>query len=169
MKSRKNYKKGISLLIAVLLSSVALLFSFAVSKIALREIILAQAGRDSQVAFYASNNGVECALFWDLKHGTFNATTTNSTGDIECNEQTFNGTWSDCPDGGDITWCRSAIVPSDDEFLLDYQEASGPRFIIEVRKEGTTEGVVETTVISRGYNTDFGSLRILERAIEVKY
>ena len=69
---KKNNKRGIALFVAVLITSVALLFSYAITNIAVKELTLTQAGRDSQIAFYASNTGIECALFHDLRNDAFN-------------------------------------------------------------------------------------------------
>jgi hypothetical protein len=68
--------------------------------IALKQVILSGAGRESQFAFYAANTGLECALYWDLTGaGTVEGSTdfeyvfppagqagsrTNSVGALDC-------------------------------------------------------------------------------------
>lgn len=170
MKSEKKYQKGISLFIAVLVASVTALFSFAISNIALREVILAQTGRDSQSAFYAANSGVECALFWDLKMGAFNV----GSSEITCNEQTGSANMQVIFQGGEEIW--TLMGSSNLTFNLSDDEGNTSCFIIDdVKKTIERDGENNITSIEvlmevRGYNTcDFASPRILERAIRVKY
>ena len=60
-------KKGFTLLFAILVSVLVLAVGASMITIALKQVILSGAGRESQFAFYAANTGVECALYWDLK------------------------------------------------------------------------------------------------------
>lgn len=64
-KQVKN-EKGFTLLFAVLVSVLVLAVGASIISIALKQVILSGAGRESQYAFYAANTGVECALYWDL-------------------------------------------------------------------------------------------------------
>ena len=57
---------GLTLLFALLVVSAALSVSLGVANIVLGELLLSSTGRDSQVAFYTADSGVECALYWDL-------------------------------------------------------------------------------------------------------
>lgn len=59
-------EKGFTLLFAILVSVLILAVGTSIISIALKQVILSGAGRDSQFAFYASNTGLECALYWDL-------------------------------------------------------------------------------------------------------
>jgi len=59
-------KRGFTLLFAILVSVLILAVGASIISIALKQVILAGAGRESQFAFYAANTGVECALYWDL-------------------------------------------------------------------------------------------------------
>lgn len=59
-------KRGFTLLFAVLVSVLVLAVGASIISIALKQVILSGAGRESQYAFYAANTGIECALFWDL-------------------------------------------------------------------------------------------------------
>ncbi len=67
---KKNYKKGIALFIAVIAVSALMLISLAISDISYKEQIISYSGRDSKVAFYSADAGLECSLFHDLKGGT---------------------------------------------------------------------------------------------------
>jgi hypothetical protein len=68
---RFGASRGFTLLLAVLISGVLLALGLALYNIAVKELILASAGRDSQFAFYAADAGRECALYWDSKHDAF--------------------------------------------------------------------------------------------------
>jgi len=170
---KNNYKKGITLFVAVLVASVATLFSFAISDIALREVLLAQTGKDSQEAFFAANSGIECALFWDLKKGIF---TPDTEGPIICNENT--GTSVDMDrglNGEDEVWSLSENSNVEFAFFDGDGEKREPCFVIdsvikEVDKEGGETVSILTEIIVKGYNTcDTESPRRLERAIRIEY
>ena len=60
-------QRGIAIYIAVTITAALILVSFAIISLALKQIVISSASRDSQAAFYASDSGVECALYWDLK------------------------------------------------------------------------------------------------------
>lgn len=65
--SNHSRKKGFTLLIAVLVSSIFLSLASTIATITFKQIILSSIGKDSQRAFYAADAGMECALYWDLK------------------------------------------------------------------------------------------------------
>lgn len=69
-KINVNNKKGFTLLFAILVSILILAVGASIINIALKQVILSGAGRESQFAFYAANTGMECALFWDLNGAT---------------------------------------------------------------------------------------------------
>ena len=169
--SGNNTKKGISLFVAVLIASVALLFSYAVSNIAFKEILLSQAGRDSQIAFYASNSGAECALYWDLKRSVFIADPNNPSAsgnvDITCIGQTHTATHTS-PGGlfPPHTW-TTPTIPS---FFLEGNQ-NGPCFNFIVIKEwDNDEEYYKTKIESFGHNVcDQNNPRKLERALRVNY
>lgn len=169
MKSDEK-QKGISLFIAVLVASVAALFSFAISNIALREVILAQTGRDSQLSFYAANSGIECALFWDLKKGSFEP---GKISEINCNDQTKTVDMRLSTDDG-TTYVfnlpiNNAISLGDSSNDSCFVFTMTKKINFDDDNEGEIESI-DTTLVSRGYNTcDFNSARVLERAIRVTY
>lgn len=83
-----NKKRGIALFYVVLVAGVVVIASFAVSRIALKETIFSNLGKQSQQAFYAANSGLECAMYWDLKHAKFSEAFPDfgviSTENMEC-------------------------------------------------------------------------------------
>ncbi len=76
-----NNKKGFTLLLAVLITSIILGMSVGISVFIIRELLISSIGRESQKAFFAADSGVECALYWDLKQNAF---ATSSTRVISC-------------------------------------------------------------------------------------
>lgn len=61
-------KSGFVLLFSVLVSGIVLAVGLGIISITLKELLLSNTGKDSQYAFYAADSGLECALYWDLKH-----------------------------------------------------------------------------------------------------
>jgi hypothetical protein len=73
--------KGFTLLLAVLITSIILGISVGFTTFVIRELTISAIGRESQKAFFASDSGIECALYWDLKQNAF---ATSSTSSINC-------------------------------------------------------------------------------------
>jgi hypothetical protein len=68
----ENKSKGFTLLFAVLAATLVLSVGAAIISVAVRQVLLSGAGRESQYAFYAANTGIECALYWDLQASSTN-------------------------------------------------------------------------------------------------
>lgn len=64
---RRN-NSGFTLFIALIVSSLLLAIGFSLSTIILKQLIFANSGKESQLAFYAADSGAECALYWDRKN-----------------------------------------------------------------------------------------------------
>ena len=64
-KRRKSAERGFALLVAVLVSSVVLAVGLSIANVTLKQYIFAGIGKESEVAFYAADAGMECALYWD--------------------------------------------------------------------------------------------------------
>jgi hypothetical protein len=84
---------GFTLLLAALVASLVLSLGVSIFTIARKSILLSTMGRDSQYAFYAADTGAECALYWDLRHNHFPATSPPAT--ITCDGQTVPLTFSE--------------------------------------------------------------------------
>lgn len=61
---RSAREKGFILLFSLLISSVILSAGLAVTRIIIRQIYLASVQRDSQMAFFAADSGIECIRYW---------------------------------------------------------------------------------------------------------
>lgn len=157
--------KGFTLLIAIITTSMLLIVSFVVVNIALKQLVLANAAKESQYAFYAADSGTECAVYWDLKDSTISKFDTTTPGTINCNGQTISTgsqTVNTIPTQASVIGGASTSI-----FELDFTLDSQPRgcAIVRVTKSGTT-----TDIDSRGYNTcDTNAQRRYERGVTLKY
>jgi hypothetical protein len=180
------------MLIAVVTGTILLLIAYGMASIALKQQVLNSSARESQIAFYAADSGLECALYLDTKFKAFAASVFQAT-DIELRDRT-NFTISDyCGysiNGKDITISRSVFTVGTDgkvkdgfgtdktdkiEFTIYYgSELSNSCAKVTVRKSvvssnDSTDGQLETTVDAKGYNTCEGSPRRLERGVQAIY
>lgn len=58
-------KKGVSLIIALIMMTLLLSLSFSISGIILRQLRITNASTNSQLSFYAADSALECTLYWD--------------------------------------------------------------------------------------------------------
>lgn len=148
--------RGFTLLIAVVLSSVALSIGLALLDVAYKQVILASAAKQSQTAFYAADTALECALYYDQQLDAFNYTTPNAS--IVCaglavtNYSTTLTTFSGVP-----TRVTSFTLPC---------QGSGEKGSVRVYKANTAA----TQIFTQGYNTcDTTNTRRIERGIKIVY
>ena len=71
----QSHKRGFTLLLAALVSSIALSLGAAIFSLAQKEVILASLSKSSQFAFYAADTASECALYWDIRYSYFATST----------------------------------------------------------------------------------------------
>ncbi len=163
----KNNQSGVTLFVAVVIMSILLFISFAVTNIAMKGTIFATSGKDSQIAFYAADAGIECAIYWDSPDPSkFDPAVSGSP--ISCggvslvSGAAISGTSTLTLIGG-----GGANRTSTFGFTLDYGLNSVPYCVIVT----VTKNLNGTTYIkSRGYNTcDTSNPRRIERGVEVTY
>lgn len=176
-----NTKKGFTLFIALIVSSILLAVGFSIGNIILKQLQLSTAGRESQIAFYAADSAAECALYWDRKNPdgesvvdlAFGTTTPDLPTFIKC------GTGTDglgavhiagkIPDGTGMNATTT--------FYIDYTDATGYGYNscakVMVGKNGNN-----TTIDARGYNAPYSTamnacdttgLRTVERGLLLLY
>ena len=188
-KSLKN-KKGFALLMAIILTSTLLLITYALTSITLKGLTLSYAGKDSELAFYAADTGVECAQYWDIRNHEANQgafyTTPNTT--ITCNGNTILGNGSVRSDvntvpipssasfGTQTTPAPGTTIASLFQLCLKgpctiASNKSGPCAIVTVKKvTNPSTAIITTSIESRGYNTcNIYSVQRFERALYVTY
>lgn len=76
-----NFKKGYTLLFAVLLTSVVLSISISIMTIARKEVILSSNARESFTAAYVADGAIDCAVYRIRYAGQFTSLTNES---IDC-------------------------------------------------------------------------------------
>jgi len=156
--------RGFAMLFSVLISSLLVVIGLSIFNITLKELTISTSARESQVAFYAANSGLECALYWDLQKGAF----ATSTDDISratlisavCNGVTVNNTVN--PHNADSATTKF-------EFKInDPNDLNGPCANVTVTKTpGSPTAEKMTTVIeSRGKNICSASGRRVERGLK---
>ena len=157
--------KGFVILIATLLSGLFLILSSFIFSISLKELILSSGGRESQFAFYAADSGIECALYWDLKHDVF-ATSTHSgssPSNIFCGNQdiTANPSW---------VWKNPPTTDFKAETLFGFDMFPDNPTRLDCVRVVVHKENGNTWIESRGYNTcDINNLRRVERGLRVAY
>lgn len=139
-----THKKGAVLLIAILVSSVALAVGFGVYNRTYKELLFASFWKQTQIAFSSADAGLECALYFEL-HSTVTPVTCFTT-------TIDSATWTP----GNVT------LPAG--FNLDVP--GGGCVNIRVEWSGSA-----TTTEARGYNTSCAEVsagtnsRIVERGL----
>lgn len=159
--------RGYTLLIAAIIGSFLLAVSFSIVTLTAKEVRLAASTRDSQLAFYAADTGVECAIYWDIKFSggtsafaTSSASNQPSSG-IICSQ-------NDIAQGWVITDKTSSSATT--IFMLDLGVIGDNKDLCtEVLVEKTNNGN-NTKIESRGRSScDTSNIRRVERAIRVTY
>lgn len=147
---RTHKKRGMALLIAVIATSALLLASIAISDIAFKQQLISYSGRESKIAFYAADAGLECALFHDLKVENFFPTPgtvpLNQVDGLNCDENE-NFSAYEPPDDSDID--GNSAVTSRFSYNLDSEFC----IIVDVAKIDDASAGIKTRITSRGYNT----------------
>jgi hypothetical protein len=142
-KNTKNNKKGFALLFSVIIASIIFAITIGISDVAYKENLLTTSGKDSTIAFMASDLGIECALILDKGFDSF-APAFDS-------EDTFNA----------VGQCSSIILSSksfkDSVFnFVVYNPSSVTKAcaIVSVVKtpDSTDPTVINTKITSHGYN-----------------
>jgi hypothetical protein len=77
-------RRGFTLLIAVILASVASAVGISLASLAFKSVRLSDTAAASSAAFYAADTGLECALYADQKQSTFNYLTHQPSPSITC-------------------------------------------------------------------------------------
>jgi len=168
---------GFTLLLALLVSSIVLAISLGVFGIVVREISLSTSARESRLAFYAANSGIECAVYWDFVQGAF-ATSSPAPTTITCNNQSFDvGGWGSCtPTACSSTGETKNGLSTVNQLTLSNESCA---FEVEVVKTcvsdtgACTTGNepnkrILTTIRSRGHNTCTGGF-VVERGLQAQY
>ena len=142
-----THKNGITLLLAVFVSSLALTLGLGIFTLLFSELEFSGTSKESLIAFYAADSGIECAIFWDIEHTGLaqSAFATSSMSSIICDGDTFTV-------GGVGGFSRFTIPFSD-----------GSCATVEVTKG------INTIVESQGKNICADSSKTVQRGLRVNY
>jgi hypothetical protein len=137
----KKEDRGFALLFSVLVSSLLLTIGLSIFSIALKELAISTATRQSVHAFYAADSGREQAKYLDTKTQTLFSFNPNLSEAISTSTSI------------------SGIVDG----------ADGPNFTVQIKKtrDNNINNKILTEITSRGYDTDSGDK--VERAIFQSY
>ena len=141
--------KGFTLFVAMVVMGTLLLVAIGMSTLAVKQGVISTSARESQLAFYAADTGVECAIYWDVKNPSgFSAFSTSTGSTISCNgTDSFVG-------GSSVSVFEINLFPDP--------------YCARVRVEKFNDGT--TRIESKGYNScDSSNSRRVERAIKVSY
>ena len=160
-------------MVAVVTAGILLIIAMSIGGIALKEQILSTSNKESQVAFYAADTGMECALYWDQVKGVFaldvNGNQSSLVNSVKCNNSaitlTFDKTSSTLYD---YRFKISGIpVGSDGATTCAVVEVDKNTAYVDPVKGGAAR--IKTDIYSYGYSTCDASLNRLERGIEGHY
>lgn len=168
VNSQNNTHRGVTLLVAILVTGLVLAIGTAILNITLKQFILAGVSRDSAVAFYAADAGLECGKYWDRSQNHF---VDSAPGDVGCfGDNTVNVSES----GGVYTLGNQGEISLDDGALcvrVMVSKITGPDSMTDTRF--CPDGFTCTKIESRGYNASCDSYdvntRTVERALRANY
>jgi hypothetical protein len=148
-------KKGFAMLFTVLVVSLMLSIGIGISNITYKQTILSSLAKDSQIAFYQADGGVECMMYYDITKQSFPVGTAMQSAprQLVCGDEVF-----------EISDTQSA----DDYFIYQQkiEDPSKPCATLLIDKVS----VPDTSIVqSRGYNICSSHPRQVERALEVRY
>ncbi|MSU45165.1 MAG: hypothetical protein EXS47_00840 [Candidatus Zambryskibacteria bacterium] len=166
--------KGFTLLIAIVVTSMLLIVSFVVINIALKQLVLASANKESQYAFYAADGGTECAIYWDLIGIVSKFDPATSDLSITCSGQTISTNSQTSEINLETGSGAVPTIPSTNSRIGGGGVNATSTFWLKFKKGcaivqvGKVSGF--TTIDSRGYNTcDTSASRRFERGVVLSY
>ena len=165
-KQKNDTRTGFAVLFAVLLASFLITLGISIFSISLKEIQIATASRDSQIAYYIADSARECALYWDVKQGAFPSCLNSDCSvvnpqitPIQCNGKDIYLTFTK----KDLLTYYTGVNPVPDFFHAS-STISSPVADISITKQFVNSNVV-TTITALGHNTGILGRRV-ERGIQ---
>lgn len=153
---QKKAEAGFTLLLSIIVMGTLLLIATGIINLAFKQAIISNSGKESQLAFYAADTGMECALYWDVKNPTGISAFATSTGtQINCNRDANNpgNQW---------------VVGGSSQSVIDRITFLPEPYCAKVTVTKNANG--STKIESLGYNTcDSSSPRRVERAVRATY
>lgn len=180
---KKQNSRGFTLLLAIIVSSIALAIGITIANLTLKQFLLSGVSRDSEMAFSAANAAVECLRYYDISLADGNTFDVPGDGsaqaevaNIQCFGQALNNLESEAVSGDEqrfqATWGTQNTCT--DFSIYKFYSTSGDEDInVDGVSAGTCPEGAECTVIkARGYNRSCNSLtgsRVVERELTLVY
>jgi len=153
--------RGITLLIAVIFSTVVLSVALALLDVSYKQQVLASTAKQSQSAFYSADTLMECALYWDQKINAFDYFSPNTT--ITCGTQTVTLPIVTAV-GNTKTTTFTVPCPAGGSTVL------GTVTVVKTTGAATCSTTGTSCIYATGYSTcNAGDLRRIERGLKVIY
>lgn len=150
--------RGFTLLIAILLATVAVTLGVSLLDISYKQLILASTAKQSQFGFYAADSAMECALYYDQQLNAFSYSSPLASSNLVCNTTTVTGYTTTLSTENGLAF-RKTI------FSLACPDG-GSSAQVTVYKYNTAS----TTIYANGYNTCSATdPRRVERGLKVSY
>ncbi len=152
MIKKKDSQKGFAMLFTVLVISIILSISIGISNITFKQNILSSIAKDSQVAFFVADTGIECGLLHDLNTSQFARGVTSVPSTLSC---------------GNMVFEYDDLASEQDRFVYkeNVSNLNNPCRVIIFDKTNSSLNSVK----SRGYNICKQTPRQVERALEAKF
>ena len=84
MYSPPTSHRGFTLLIAIVLATVALVLGLSLADVAYKQVLLSTTQKQSETAFYAADSALECALYYDQQANAFDYQTPAPQSQLLC-------------------------------------------------------------------------------------
>lgn len=183
---KNRAQPGFVLLFAVLLVSVVLSISLVLFNITLRQLVLSTTSRDSQLAYYASYAGLDCALYWEKNFDLLDdLPNTPKDNEEQCFGAYITGTGFVQPDSSascpvecgvsvdlDTTY-SNVSTPFSSTLTVTFANQTCAKVEIFKQTPDIPTDILDTKIVSRGYNRPEGCTipnnRTIERANSVTY
>ena len=156
--------KGIALLFTIMLSTIFLTMALGVTNIATKELAFSSSAKDSNNAFYATESGIECALYNDKSTSTFfTANSVNDPASFSC----FGSSVGLSGGFPEFNFVVSGLGSNNNS-------CAKVKIVKTLDTSVTPPVVVSTKITSNGYNIgdsdcNYTGLNRVERVLEVDY
>lgn len=159
-------QRGFTLLIAIVLASVAVAVGLALADVAYKQVTLSSTARQSQLAFYRADSALECALYYDQRFAAFNVGNSFDQNTITCEGRAISGYTETPISGGGVLTTFNVTGSS--------CAAGQVSATVSIYKEGTglcssTGRTGKNCLYASGYNTCTASANRFERALKAVY
>lgn len=157
--------RGVTLLVAVILSSVVLSVALALLDVAYKQQLLSSTSKQSQYAFYSADSAMECALYFDQQQNAFDFTAPLPSNNIVCNNLAIKNYTSTVAAGGGGSLRTTTFTVT-----CSGSDVRGTVTVIKSDGTAVCSGTRHTCMYATGYSScDTTDPRRIERGLKVLY